>query len=274
MASLSIVTVKNVRGGMERDVVKLNLEDCSIGLGFVTTATKEILATSGKKKYTNVAVRWNRVSKYLTEIGDTLMWCKQYNPKQFTEAMQADYDELVESDFRPEYISESVFYMLVNKANNDVARAFQLLVAYEICPAIRKKGFYGSLTREDLMGRMRRMKISAEEYEEFLTGIPAYKKPMPVKMYNRTIKEWEENGERIYTVDDLPAAMRENMDLLESYIYKINRKSKNYHMIAYRPGAIKFSFGGLEKILDYGIRNKIIKRREYMEALGIPAGIK
>lgn len=171
-------------------------------------------------------------------------------------------------------VNEPGLYEVILRSDKPEAKAFRRWLTHEVLPSIRKKGFYGSLTREDLMGQMRRMKISAEEYEEFLTGIPAYKKPMPVKMYNRTIKEWEENGERIYTVDDLPAAMRENMDLLESYIYKINRKSKNYHMIAYRPGAIKFSFGGLEKILDYGIRNKIIKRKDYMEALGIPTGIK
>lgn len=245
MNELSIVQVGSVTGYMDKNYVAyIKLEDAALGLGIVKVDKKNGV------EYTRIHAQ--NLKKWLISFG----------------LIKSENEDL------PEYIPEEIFYLLAMKANNDVARAFQRKIAYEILPQIRKKGFYGSLTREDLMGRMRRMKISAEEYEEFLTGIPAYKKPMPVKMYNRTVKEWEENGERIYTLDDLPAAMRENMDLLESYIYKINRKSKNYHMIAYRPGAIKFSFGGLEKILDYGIRNKIIKRKDYMEALGIQAGIK
>lgn len=172
MGSLAIITAKGVRGFLTNDVVMINTEDASRGFGFVTVAKKEykILATSGKKIYENEAVRWNRVTKYFKEIADTLKWCKEHNPKQFTQQMQNDYDALVENNFRPEYISESLIYMLANKANNDMARAYQLFIAYEVAPTIRKSGFYGQLTKQSVKDLCKKLKVTPDEYYEYVTG--------------------------------------------------------------------------------------------------------
>lgn len=84
----------------------LNLEAVARGLGFT------------RMKNGMEYVMWDRVDKYLTEIG---------------------FHTSVE---RSEYIPESVFYRLAMKAKNSVAEAFQAKVAEEIIPSIRKHGLY------------------------------------------------------------------------------------------------------------------------------------
>lgn len=84
----------------------LNLEAVARGLGFTRPAS------SG-----NEVVRWERVDKYLRELG-------------------------VPTSGHDGYIPESVFYRLAMKAKNSVAEAFQANVAEEIIPSIRKHGLY------------------------------------------------------------------------------------------------------------------------------------
>lgn len=86
--------------------ISVSMEDVARGLGFTT------VATSG-----NEVVRWNRVNKYLKEFG--IPTC--------------GYDD---------FIPESVFYLLAMKASNEKAKKFQLWVAKDVIPAIRKTGSY------------------------------------------------------------------------------------------------------------------------------------
>lgn len=85
----------------------LKLETVARGLGFTRTAD------SG-----NEVVRWERVNKYLEEIG--------FMPTSGHDA----------------YIPENIFYRLAMKAKNETAEKFQAKVADEIIPAIRKHGGY------------------------------------------------------------------------------------------------------------------------------------
>lgn len=92
----------------EKDgVAYLKLETVARGLGFTR------IANSG-----NEVVRWERVNKYLSEIG------------------------FVPTSGHDGFIPENVFYRLAMKAKNKTAEAFQAKVADEVIPSIRKHGMY------------------------------------------------------------------------------------------------------------------------------------
>ena len=111
----------------------LKLETVARGLGFIR------IADSG-----NEVVRWERVRKYLSEIG----------------AMPTSGHDIPTSGDReklPDFIPENIFYRLAMKAKNETAEKFQALVADEIIPSIRKTGGYiagqEQLTDAELMAR-------------------------------------------------------------------------------------------------------------------------
>lgn len=86
--------------------ISVNLEDVARGLGFTQM--------KNQKEY----VKWERVVSYLKEF-----------------------------DFSPQvgknsFIPESVFYLLAMKASNEVAKKFQVWVATDVLPTIRKTGGY------------------------------------------------------------------------------------------------------------------------------------
>lgn len=91
----------------------LKLETVARGLGFTQ------IAASG-----NEVIRWERVRKYLSELG-------------------------VPTCGDDDFIPENVFYRLAMKARNEAAEAFQAKVADEIIPSIRRTGGYG-MNREVL----------------------------------------------------------------------------------------------------------------------------
>ena len=111
----NIINVENIRGYIDQTsgVVFLNLEDVSYGLGFGFES-----AVNGTN-YTRI--RWNRVMKYLNDIG-------------FVPNVAQNYSDL--------YIPENIFYMLAMKANSTPAIAFQQKIANEILPMIRRTGMY------------------------------------------------------------------------------------------------------------------------------------
>ncbi len=115
------IIVKGIHGYLDADgMAYLNLENVARGLGFTQKQTKN------KKKYTSI--RWERVDKYLESFGLNV------SPTD---------------GGRIEFISEPYFYLLAMKADNEIARAFQHKIAFDILPAIRKKGFYGQISIED-----------------------------------------------------------------------------------------------------------------------------
>lgn len=88
--------------------IEFDAEQSAIGLGISR------IADSG-----NEVVRWERVNRYLS-------------------MPTSGHDKIKRGDF----ISESQFYKLAIKANNQVAEKFQDWVTEEVLPNIRKHGFY------------------------------------------------------------------------------------------------------------------------------------
>lgn len=102
-----IINVNGIDCYEKDGVAYLKLEAVARGLGFTR------IANSG-----NEVVRWERVNKYLSEIG--------FMPT-------CGHDG---------FIPENVFYRLAMKAKNEAAEAFQAKIADEVIPSIRKFGAY------------------------------------------------------------------------------------------------------------------------------------
>lgn len=60
----------------------------------------------------------------------------------FTPSQRRENTNVNNKDILPEYISESVFYILAMRANSQAAINFQIKVADEILPMIRRTGMY------------------------------------------------------------------------------------------------------------------------------------
>ena len=105
-----VEVIGNVRCYLDKDgVAWLNAEDVARGLGFAQI--------KNGVEY----VRWETINKYLNDFG--------YN----------SFSQLVGKD---DFIPENIFYLLAMKANNAAAKAFQLKIANEILPSLRKYGYY------------------------------------------------------------------------------------------------------------------------------------
>lgn len=109
-----ILNIRNVHCYMDKQtaIAYLNAEDVARGFGF----------TQGKNGVEYI--RWDRVNQYLHEFG--------FSP------------QVGKDDFLP----ENMVYRLGFKANNDVAKKFQAVLADEVLPAIRRHGAY--MTEEAL----------------------------------------------------------------------------------------------------------------------------
>lgn len=94
--------------------VLLNLKDVAVGLNITR------VANSG-----NTVVFWSRLKDYLADIDPNT---------RIPDGNEFNLDML--------YIPEWVFYMLCMKARNDKAKRFQLWIAQEILPNVRKFGAY------------------------------------------------------------------------------------------------------------------------------------
>lgn len=119
----------------EKDgVAYLKLETVARGLGFTR------IATSG-----NEVIRWERLNKYLNEIG--------FMPT-------SGYED---------FIPENIFYRLAMKAKNETAEKFQALVADEIIPTIRKTGTYSIPTSTG--GQIKLLAQGYTELEQKVTDV-------------------------------------------------------------------------------------------------------
>jgi phage antirepressor YoqD-like protein len=104
---MNLITVSGVNGYVdENGTAWMNVDAVARGLGF--TQTKDGV------EY----VRWGTINAYLYDVG-------------FSQDVGKD-----------DFIPENIFYLLAMKANNQTAVAFQMKVANEILPSIRKTGSY------------------------------------------------------------------------------------------------------------------------------------
>lgn len=135
MKELEILNIQGVDCYEQDGVAYLKLENVARGLGFIQTAA------SG-----NEVVRWERVKKYLAELGVPT------SGDGVAGSCNGSY-----KDNCPNFIPENIFYRLAMKAKNEVAEKFQAKVADEIIPSIRKHGGYiagqESLSDEELLER-------------------------------------------------------------------------------------------------------------------------
>jgi phage antirepressor YoqD-like protein len=149
MNELQVLNIEGVDCYEKDGVAYLKLENVARGLGFTDI--------KGNVEY----IRWNRVDKYLEEIGfatsgervDDYLSKMGFLP-QVAELSGVPTSGHDKNDFptsvenspqvgkRPEYIPENVFYRLAMKAKNEVGEKFQAKVADEIIPSIRKHGGY------------------------------------------------------------------------------------------------------------------------------------
>ena len=102
-----IINIQGIECYEKDGTAYLKLDTVARGLGFTR------IADSG-----NEVVRWERVEKYLSEIG------------------------AVPTCGHDGFIPENVFYRLAMKAKNETAERFQAFVADEVIPSIRKHGAY------------------------------------------------------------------------------------------------------------------------------------
>lgn len=123
----------NVRAIKNEDgSISINAEDTAIGFGWYQV--------KNNRKYP----KWERMNGFISE---------------FESSPQVE---------KGDYIPESLFYLLAMKANNDVARKFQVWLAGEVIPTIRKTGGYISTTNdmsdEDILARA--LQIANAKIEE------------------------------------------------------------------------------------------------------------
>ena len=103
-----ILTINGIECYEKDGTAYLKLEAVAKGLGFTQ------IAKSG-----NEVVRWERVNKYLKELG-------------------------VPTCGDDGFIPENIFYRLAMKAKNETAERFQAFVADEVIPSIRRHGMFAT----------------------------------------------------------------------------------------------------------------------------------
>lgn len=103
--NLKVRCVQNEDGS-----ISMNIEDTAIGFGWSRIEHKN------GREYKSV--RWATVNGYCNELGFAKMLAKD------------------------DFIPESLFYLLGMKASNESARKFQMWLAMEVIPSIRKHGAF------------------------------------------------------------------------------------------------------------------------------------
>ena len=137
--------------------ILISAEDSAKGFGFIKTEIKN------GKEY--VSIRWKRINDYLEEFN--------FRP------------QVGEGDFIP----ESIFYLLGMKAKNEIAKKFQLWLATDVIPSIRKTGSY---TKNWVLGCMNATKwedLSVEDNNRIIELIFTTAKLLTIKKFEQLSME-------------------------------------------------------------------------------------
>ena len=139
-----IITIENVKGYVGEDgFIYLSLEDVARGLGFIQT--------KNGVEY----IRWETVIKYCNEF-----------------SQQVGKDS---------FIPENVFYLLAMKGKNKVAKQFQLKVANEVLPQIRKTGTYGITEKDKYLLKIMKSTSEVEKAAAISDYEANYVKPLELE---------------------------------------------------------------------------------------------
>lgn len=177
MITNEIMNVENVRGYVgENGVLYLNLEDIARGLGFVR-----------KSRNGNEIIRWDRVRFHLCNMPGA--------PKNWSREIQGNIKDIL-----PEYISEDIWYYLAMRSNTEIGKNFQIKVAREIIPMIRRTGVYFAKTVWD--------KLISNPYElgNLITGYGKQINELSASLEKQkeiTKELQDRNDELEFEVDDL-----------------------------------------------------------------------
>ncbi len=200
--------IMNINGieCFEKDgVAYLKLETVARGLGFTR------IADSG-----NEVVRWERVDKYLKELG------------------------FVPTSGHDGFIPENIFYRLAMKAKNEAAEHFQAKIADEVIPSIRKYGAYMTpetlekvlLSPDTLMQLAQNLKDEQEKRKELETKIEQDK---PKVLFAESV----EAAKTSILIGELAKLLKQNginigqnrlFEWLRNNGYLIRRQGSDYNM--------------------------------------------
>lgn len=215
----SIISISGVECYEKDGTAYLKLETVARGLGFTQ------IAASG-----NESVRWERVKKYLEELGIPT---------------SGDGAEV------PDFIPENIFYRLAMKAKNETAEKFQAKVADEIIPTIRRTGGY--IGNDELFIATYLPYADEETKVLFRTTL------LTVRRQNETIKKQREEIEHkedviIGLVDDITLA--EKRQILNRVVRYNHANYRDRWAILYREFENKYHID-LQKRMDrYNQDNK------------------
>ena len=195
ITDVEIMNVESVRGYVgENEMVYLNLEDICRKLGF-TQQTRN----------GNEIVRWERVEKHLIE----------YNLVAPTSGCKENQGKI--SERLPEFIPENIVYLLAMKANNQLAKNFQLKLANEIIPTIRKSGMY--MTPETFTRALQNPDNLALIFENYARIIRENKN------LRESFEEQQEEANELYTeVEEL----KTDLELETTYTSYLENTLKTY----------------------------------------------
>lgn len=183
--SNEIMTISGVSCYEQDGTAYLSLEAVARGLGFT------------RVKNDTEYVMWDRVDKYLSEIG---------------------FHTSVE---RPEFIPENIFYRLAMKAKNEAAEKFQAKIADEVIPSIRKTGGYisGQETMSDSELMAKALIVAQRQIDERNKQIAAMQ---PKALFADAVSASDD----CILVRDMAKILRQNgVDLGEKRFYAWLRKN-------------------------------------------------
>lgn len=183
--SNEIMTISGVSCYEKDGTAYLSLEAVARGLGFT------------RVKNDTEYVMWDRVDKYLSEIG---------------------FHTSVE---RPEFIPENIFYRLAMKAKNEAAEKFQAKIADEVIPSIRKTGGYisGQETMSDSELMAKALIVAQRQIDERNKQIAAMQ---PKALFADAVSASDD----CILVRDMAKILRQNgVDLGEKRFYAWLRKN-------------------------------------------------
>ena len=174
--NMDLITTSGVKGFIdEKGTAWLSLEDVAKGLGFTQV-----------KNHVEY-VRWETVGKYLNDF------------------------EFSQQVGKEGFIPENIFYLLAMKASNQTAVAFQMKVASEILPSIRKTGSYSAKPISPTEALLQSVQILAQQEREI----------QQIKLQaSQTVQQLSVLGERVANLD--------SVDLIGDLQQRLNAMIRKY----------------------------------------------